>query len=297
MTDVLTGWTFTRSIRNNAEKHIISALDAAVGCVPFPVLGMDFVGGSEFINHSVVRWAGDLDIYFTRSRPYRKNDQATIESKNNHLVRRYAFYYRYDTSEEREVLGRLWEQVNVKLNFLTPTRKPIGWGTDKAGRRKRLYDAPRTPLDRLLDTSALTKAQKTDLVSYRNQLNPASITRRIIELQDVLIRLAKDKTDQRPPHPDPQHPARRPQGRTSQASLLTTPGLRGHTYVRHRQHFAGTLTRGTPGAAGDDRSGPAPARAGRRRHSPGTGSCGMPRPGRRAPSRRSSRVLRSVPPA
>ena len=196
MTDVLTGWTFTRSIRNNAEKHIISALDAAVGCVPFPVLGMDFDNGSEFINHSVVRWAGDLDIYFTRSRPYRKNDQATIESKNNHLVRRYAFYYRYDTSEEREVLGRLWEQVNVKLNFLTPTRKPIGWGTDKAGRRKRLYDAPRTPLDRLLDTSALTKAQKTDLVSYRNQLNPASITRRIIELQDVLIRLAKDKTDQ-----------------------------------------------------------------------------------------------------
>ena len=242
MTDVLTGWTFTRSIRNNAEKHIISALDAAVGCVPFPVLGMDFDNGSEFINHSVVRWAGDLDIYFTRSRPYRKNDQATIESKNNHLVRRYAFYYRYDTSEEREVLGRLWEQVNVKLNFLTPTRKPIGWGTDKAGRRKRLYDAPRTPLDRLLDTSALTKAQKTDLVSYRNQLNPASITRRIIELQDVLIRLAKDKTDQRLPRPDPKHPARRPQRRTSQESLLTTPQPDGHSHMRHRRHFAGTLT-------------------------------------------------------
>ena len=63
MTDVLTGWTFTHSIRNNAEKHIISALDAAVGCVPFPVLGVDFVGGSEFINHSVVRWARDLNIY------------------------------------------------------------------------------------------------------------------------------------------------------------------------------------------------------------------------------------------
>ena len=196
MTDVLTGWTFTRSIRNNAEKHIISALNAAVDCLPFPVLGMDFDNGSEFINHGVVEWAGNLDIYFTRSRPYRKNDQATIESKNNHLVRRYAFYYRYDTSEEREVLGRLWEQVNVKLNFLTPTRKPVGWGTDKAGRRKRLYDAPRTPLDRLLDTDALTKTQKTDLIAYRNQLNPAAITRRIIELQDVLIRLAKDKTDQ-----------------------------------------------------------------------------------------------------
>ena len=196
MTDVLTGWTFTRSIRNNAEKHIISALNAAVDCLPLPVLGTDFAGGSEPVNHGVVKWAGNLDIYLTRSRPYRKNDQATIESKNNHLVRRYAFYYRYDTSEEREVLGRLWEQVNVKLNFLTPTRKPVGWGTDKAGRRKRLYDAPRTPLDRLLDTDALTKTQKTDLIAYRNQLNPAAITRRIIELQDVLIRLAKDNTDQ-----------------------------------------------------------------------------------------------------
>ena len=66
MTDVLTGWTFTRSIRNNAEKHIISALDAAVDAIPFPVLGMDFDNGSEFINHGVVRWAGNLDIY---SRP------------------------------------------------------------------------------------------------------------------------------------------------------------------------------------------------------------------------------------
>ena len=128
-----------------------------------------------------------------------------------------------------------------------PPRKPIGWDTDKAGRHKRLYDAPRTPLDRLLDTSALTKTQKTDLVSYRNQLNPASITRRIIDLQNVLIHLAKDKTDQRLPRPDPKHPARHPQRRTSQESLLTTPQPGGHSYMKHRRHLAGTLTRGTPG--------------------------------------------------
>ena len=196
MTDVLTGWTFTRSIRNNAEKHIISAPGAAVDAIPFPVLGMDFDNGSEFINHGVVRWAGNLDIYFTRSRPYRKNDQATIESKNNHVVRRYAFYYRYDTDAERQVLNRLWELVDTRVNFLTPTRKPIGWGADRAGRRKRLYDRPRTPPGRLLDTDALTDAQKDELIDYRNRLNPAVITRRIIELQDVLVRLAKDKTDQ-----------------------------------------------------------------------------------------------------
>ena len=62
---------------------------------------MDFDNGTEFLNKAVITWAGERDIYFTRSRPYKKNDQATIESKNNHLVRKYGFYYRYDTSEER----------------------------------------------------------------------------------------------------------------------------------------------------------------------------------------------------
>lgn len=96
-----------------------------------------------------------------------------------------------------------------------PTRKPIGWGAGRAGRRKRLYDRPRTPPGRLLDTDALTDAQKDELIDYRNRLNPAVITRRIIKLQDVLVRLAKDKTDQHPPRPVPKRPARRPQGHPS----------------------------------------------------------------------------------
>ena len=113
------------------------------------------------------------------------------------MVRRYAFYYRYDTDAERQVPGRLWEPARHPSQLpLAPTRKPIGWGAGRAGRRKRLYDRPRTPLDRLLDTDALTDAQKDELIDYRNRLNPAVITRRIIELQDVLVRLAKDKTDQ-----------------------------------------------------------------------------------------------------
>ena len=131
---------------------------------------------------------------------------------------------------------------DTRVNFLTPTRKPIGWGAGRAGRRKRLYDRPRTPLDRLLDTDAPADAQKDELIDYRNRLNPAVITRRTGELQDVLVRLAKDKTDQHPPRPDPQHPARRPQGHPGQESLPGRPRLRGQFHVRHRRSFAGTLT-------------------------------------------------------
>ncbi len=63
---------------------------------------------------------GRQGIYFTRSRPYKKNDQATVESKINHLVRRYAFYYQYDTPAEVRVLHRLWPLVNDRLNYFTP---------------------------------------------------------------------------------------------------------------------------------------------------------------------------------
>ena len=101
LTDVHTGWVFTRTVRNNAHTHILAALKAAVTEIPFAVTGLDFDNGSEFLNKAVIGWAATRDIYFTRSRPYKKNDQATIESKNNHLVRKYGFYYRYDTDEER----------------------------------------------------------------------------------------------------------------------------------------------------------------------------------------------------
>ncbi|MGB5937557.1 MAG: DDE-type integrase/transposase/recombinase, partial [Ornithinimicrobium sp.] len=196
LTDVHTGWVFTRSVRNNAHVHILGALKAGVQEVPFEVSGLDFDNGSEFLNRDVIAWAADLQVFFTRSRPYKKNDQATIESKNNHLVRKYGFYYRYDTAAERAVLNRLWALVNDRLNYLTPTKKPIGYGTDRSGRRTRLYDTPATPLERLLAAKTLSRAQQTELLAHRQNLNPAAIARHIADLQGVLLKLAKDKTEQ-----------------------------------------------------------------------------------------------------
>ena len=196
LTDVHTGWVFTRSVRNNAHAHILGALQAGVTEVPFAVTGRDFDNGSEFLNHAVIKWAADLEIFFTRSRPNKKNDQATIESKNNHLVRKYGFYYRYDTAEERAVLNRLWRLVNDRLNYLTPTKKPVGYGSDRNGRRTRIYDNPQTPLDRLLAAEVLAPAQATELLAYRESLNPAAIGREIADLQSALLKLAKDKTEQ-----------------------------------------------------------------------------------------------------
>jgi transposase InsO family protein len=82
--------------------------------------------GSEFINHEVANWLQSKDIRQTRSRPYQKNDQAHVESKNNHVVRKHAFYWRYDTLEELELLNRQRRLVSLRLNFFTPTKKAVG---------------------------------------------------------------------------------------------------------------------------------------------------------------------------
>lgn len=193
-TDMVTGWVFTTAIRNNARVHMLAALNRAVEAIPFQIAGLDCDNGSEFINHDVVAWAGEREIFFTRSRPYKKNDQATIESKNNHLVRRYGFHWRYDTPEALLLLNRLWPLVNDRLNYFTPTKKPIGWATTATGRRKRVYDAPRTPLTRLLQAGTVSPAQARELIERRDGINPAQLARDIQQLQDQLTGLARDAT-------------------------------------------------------------------------------------------------------
>jgi len=207
LTDAHIGRVFTRTVRNGAHIRILGALKAGIHEIPYEVTGLDFDNGTEFLSRAVIKWAARMEIFFTRSRPYKKNDQATIESKNNHLVRKYGLYHRYDTAAERAVLNRLWKLVNDRLNYLTPTIKPIGCGCGRDGQRRRLYDKPMTPLDRLPAAGVLSPAQQSELLTYREGLNPAAIARQIADLQAALLTLAKDKTEQLypatiPPLPD-----------------------------------------------------------------------------------------------
>ena len=195
MTDVRLGWIQLEVLRNNARVHVLAGLNAALKAIPYKVQGMDCDNGSEFLNESVLNWAADKKIYFTRSRPYKKNDQAHVESKNNHAVRRYGFYYRYDTEEERRLLSKLWQTVCLKLNFFTPTKKPVGWTEDRLGRAKRVYDMPTTPFERLLASDTLDQRQIDQLKKIRDSINPATLTLDILQYQGKLTCLSKDKTD------------------------------------------------------------------------------------------------------
>ena len=83
----------------------------------------------------------------------------------------------------------------LKMNFFTPTKKPVGWETDGQGRRRRVYDAPKTPYQRLLDAGVLSKAQERALRAQHSQLNPVELTRDIVRYQGMLITKASWKTE------------------------------------------------------------------------------------------------------
>lgn len=195
MTDLVTGWTENHSIRNNASKWIIAGIEELQARFPFPLVVFDSDCGGEFINHEVAGWLQARDIEQTRSRPYQKNDQAHVESKNNHVVRKHAFYWRYDTGEELELLNRLWTLVSLRLNFFTPTKKAVGYTTTANGRRKRIYDKPATPWQRLQASDVLDNQQLSEVDARIEGINPADLTRQINTIQMQLLDLAKAKTD------------------------------------------------------------------------------------------------------
>ena len=195
MTDVVTGWTENHSIRNNASKWIVEAIEELQQRFPFAMVIFDSDCGGEFINHEVAAWLQDRDIAQTRSRPYQKNDQAHVESKNNHVVRKHAFYWRYDTGQELELLNELWRLVSLRLNFFTPTRKAVGYATTAHGRRKRIYDKPATPWQRLQASEVLDAQHLVTVAARIEGINPADLTRQINTIQMQLLDLAKAKTE------------------------------------------------------------------------------------------------------
>ncbi|MBI2697931.1 MAG: transposase family protein [Mycobacterium sp.] len=190
MTDLVTGWTENASIRNNACKWITQGIAELQQRFPFPMVIFDSDCGSEFINHEVADWLQARDIAQTRSRPYQKNDQAHVESKNNHVVRKHAFYWRYDTGQELELLNQLWALVSLRLNFFTPTKKAVGYTTTADGRKKRIYDKPATPWHRLQASGILDAQQLSDVAA---RIEGAARHIDLQALQPSINRLAKAK--------------------------------------------------------------------------------------------------------
>lgn len=107
VTDIATGWTECVALRHRGQQSVFQALLQARGRLPFPLRGIDSDNGSEFINAQLLRYCQDDQLTFTRSRPYKKNDQAYVEQKNWSIVRHLVGYERYESLSAYEALRAL----------------------------------------------------------------------------------------------------------------------------------------------------------------------------------------------
>jgi hypothetical protein len=149
VTDIHTGWTETRAVLGKGERGVVAALEEIRLGLPFAILGIDSDNGSEFINHHLMRWCEQHGVKFTRSRPYKKNDNAHIEQKNWTHVRRVFGWERYDTAVQCAAMNALYCGPLCHMqNFFQPCVKLVE-KTRVGSKVRRRYDAARTPLERL----------------------------------------------------------------------------------------------------------------------------------------------------
>jgi transposase InsO family protein len=193
VTDVATGWTVNRSVRNKAAIHVAEAMEHVRRVFPFPIEGIDSDNGSEFVNAHFFDYCAARKITFTRSRPGNKNDGAYVEQKNWTHVRELVGYLRFDSDAELAVLNRIWELDRVFTNLLLTQQKLLSRERQGAKVIKR-HDEAMTPYARLIAAKVLGPTQRAALTRNRNALHPGEAQREIGRLCAQLERLALAKT-------------------------------------------------------------------------------------------------------
>lgn len=177
-TDIATGWTECFLLPHRSQHAVTAAMDELRRRLPFPLLGIDCDNDSVFINGTLKRHCESNQITFTRSRPWKKNDQAWVEQKNGAVVRNTIGYRRYTSSAAAQLLEAIHADLHAYVNFFQPMQKLVEKRRDGAKIYKR-YDQAKTPHQRALASATVNAVCKLRLYHEYRQLNPAQLRRQI----------------------------------------------------------------------------------------------------------------------
>jgi hypothetical protein len=179
--DIHTTWNEMRALPNRSEAATLQQIRDVEAHLPFPLCGVDSDNGGEFINHHLVKHlhGRDKPVALTRSRPYRKNDNAHIEQKNYTQVRLWFGYERYDNPEVVPLINALCQgALNQLLNYFLPTMKLES--KERVGSKVvRKYGPTQTPLSRVLACGEVSAATKARLRAEKHGLNPFALKREV----------------------------------------------------------------------------------------------------------------------
>ena len=196
MTDVYSGWTEVQAVQNKAQVWVFAALKQLRARLPFPLQGIDSDNGSEFINADLLQYCQQERLTFTRSRPYRKNDNCYVEQKNYTMVRRHVGYQRLVGPQQLALVNELYEHLRLYANYFQPLMK-LKSKERQGSQVKKTYDVAQTPYQRLQHSDHLSAASKRRLKAEYAALNPAELKRKIERLQEKLLQLAPETKRQR----------------------------------------------------------------------------------------------------
>ncbi len=185
MTDIATGWTECLPLVARDGSLVVDAMTRAQSLFPWLMRGADFDNDSAFMNDVVVPWCRSQEIQVTRSRAYKKNDQAFVEQKNGAVVRRLVGYGRFDGIEAAKVMVRLYAAARLHVNFFQPSFKLKEKHREGAKVIKR-YHPPATPYARALAHPKLSAAIKRRLRETYRSLDPVALLAEMRSCQDEL---------------------------------------------------------------------------------------------------------------
>ncbi len=191
MTDIVTGWTECRATWNKGSQGVLAQIQAIESALPFVLRGFDCDNGSEFLNHHLVRYFTDHPDKpaFTRSRPYKKNDNAHVEQKNWTHARQLFGYDRLDQAELVSLMNEVYSALWCPLqNHFCPSLKLKEKYRNGAKYVKKYYP-PQTPYQRTIDHPDVPEINKTKLKEQHEQLNPFTIKAEIEQKLKVIFSL------------------------------------------------------------------------------------------------------------
>ena len=187
-TDVSSGWVECVPLVAREQSLVVEGLDVVQKQLPVPLLGIDSDNDGAFINDTLIDYCRAKEIEFTRSRPYRKNDQAWIEQKNGAVVRRLVGHDRYSGVVAGQILARLYQVSRLYTNWFQPSLKLRDKVRDGA-KVKKLYHKAATPAERLLKHPKVPLSTKEQLRERQRELDPVGLLHQIRDHQAALAAL------------------------------------------------------------------------------------------------------------
>jgi len=174
MTDIHTTWTENRVTWSKGAQGVLAQIQDIEAKLPFTLQGFDCDNGSEFLNHHLVRYFTEHPrvVSFTRSRPYKKNDNAHVEQKNWSHVRQLFGYDRFDNPRLLPLMNDLYtNEWSLYQNHFCPSMKLLEKQRINSKYRKK-YDAPQTPYQRVMASAQVADEIKERLKTVHQSLNP-----------------------------------------------------------------------------------------------------------------------------